>query len=273
MKKTLEGLLNQAERQRNAGECHEALNTFLKAAEFAKQLEDFPSVAHALYRAGVTAKLFVRRKSDSKYRDALSYLRAARDLFEELGEMEEVGKIYRDIAVTHDYAKQKAAALENFARAVEILQKGGWDGELALTYDKLGLHFYIYNDLETAQRYLDKSFEFFQKAPRGFYQAISWQDYAKLLCKQGRYTAAIDWAEQSLSWYQADHDGVVYQRKIAQLYGMLSVLYHLDGREKMAKKFAVNYERLLKSFDGEVAEVLRQELSNLFNHEVQDPGN
>lgn len=270
MKTTLEGLLEEAERERNAGKTEAALNSFLRAAELAKQQEEFDQVAHALYRAGVTAKLFVMRESDSKYRDALNYLRAAKDLYSEQGKEDEVGKIFRDIAVTHDYARQKAAALESFAEAVRIFQKNGLDGELALTYDKIGLHYCNYNDLETAKKYLDKSFEFFQKAPRGFYQAISWQDYAKLLSKMGQTESAIEWAEQSLSWYQADHDGAVYQRKIAQLYGLLSVLYDLSGREKLAKNFALRYEQLLKTFDPEISQVLRQELAETLTNEVQD---
>lgn len=273
MKKTLEGLLSEAEQERNNGRVKTALSLFLRAAELAKQEEEFDQVAHALYRAGVTAKLFVSRGSDSMYRDALNYLRAARDLYSELGDKENEAKIYRDIAVTHDYARQRAAALENYARAVEICQKAGFDGELALTYDKIGLHYCIYNDLETAKKYLSKSFEFFQKAPRGFYQAISWQDYAKLLAKMGETESAIEWAEQSLSWYQADHDGVVYRRKIAQLYGLLSVLYDLSGREKLAKKSAQQYEQLLKTFDPEISQLLRQELAGALTDEVQDINN
>jgi len=273
MKKTLEGLLQKAEVKRNAGLATEALSLFLKSAELAKQDEDYQGVAHSLYRAGVTAKLFIRSAQDTKYRDAIQFLLAAKDLFTEQGNEVEVGKVYRDIAITHDYARQKSAALESFTRAVTIFQKIGADGELALTYAKIGLHYAINNDTATAKQFYDQSSKYFQRAPSGFYQAIYWQDYAKLLAKLNEVKSAIDWAEQSLSWYDADHDGVVFQRKVAQLYGLLSVLYDLDGREKLAKNYATRYERLLKTIDPEVVLSLRQELAQVFPDEASNTAN
>ena len=101
----------------------------------------------------------------------------------------------------------------------------------------------------------------------GFYQATTWLDYARVLAKDNDNQDAIEWAEQSLSWYEADHEKETFNRRRAQLYGMLSILYDKSGEDKLARKHASTHEKLLKRFDAGVSQVLRDELRNTFNDE------
>lgn len=268
MKKTLEGLLKKADHLRNSAKVEEAIKAYLELVDFSKQSEEFYYTARALHLAGVSAIASVSRPNSTKYRDAQKYFQTAEKVYREIEVEDYLGDLFRDMAVVNDYARLKVEALKYFQKSVEELESSNNIGSLAMTYDKLGLHYYLYNDLLTAKKYIKKALGLFRQDPsRGYYQATTWMDYAKVLAREGEMSESIEWAEQSLDWYQADHDGETFNRRKAQLYGILSILYDQEGREKQAKTFASRHEKLLKQFDPETTQILRDELRNIIKDE------
>ncbi|MEX1123849.1 MAG: tetratricopeptide repeat protein [Patescibacteria group bacterium] len=268
MKKTLEGLLEKADNLRHSARTDEAIRTYLEAAEVAKQAEEYQVVAQSLRLAGVAARKSISRADSSIFRDVNSYFQAAEQLYKQLGDNEGLGELYRDMAVANDNAGQKTTALNYYQQSIELLEKSGSPGALAITYDKLGLHYYKFGDNQTAITHIKKALELFKDDPtQGFFQATTWLDYAKVLTRSGQTAEAVDWAEQSLSWFEADHDNETYNQRRAQLYGLLSVLYDQIGREKSAKDFARHYEKLLKTFSPATAQALREELKQVLTND------
>lgn len=268
MKKTLKGLWDKAEILRNNAMVEDAIKMYLEIAEISKQSEEFEYTARALHMAGVSAKESVSKPDSTKFRDAIKYFLAAEEIYKELNLNNGLGNLYRDVAITNDYAGVRIEALKYFQKSIEILEKYDNIGSLAVTYDKLGIHHYLYNDLDSAKKYIKRAMDLFKQDPiNGFYQATTWLDYAKVLAKENDTKSAMEWAEQSLDWYEADHEKETYNRRRAQLYGMLSVLYDKSRQDKTAKKYATRYEKLLKHFDVGAMQVLRDELKNIFNNE------
>jgi len=265
MKKTLERLWGRADILRNNAKVEDAIKAYLEIAEISKQSEEFKYTAKALHMAGVSAKESVSKPDSTKFRDANKYFQAAEQVYKELNLGEKLGDLYRDIAITNDYAGLRVDALKYFQKSIESLEKYNNVGSLAIAYDKLGVHHYLRNDLDTAKKYIKKAMELFKQDPtHGFHQATTWLDYAKVLAKDNDTQNAVEWAEQSLSWYEADHDKETFNRRKAQLYGMLSVLYDKSRKDKLAKNYSSRYEKLLKYFDPEASQVLRDELRNIF---------
>ena len=261
-------MLKKADHLRNSAKIEEAIKAYLELADISKQSEEFYYTARALHLAGVSAIASVSRSDSTKYRDAQIYFQMAEKIYREIAVEDYLGDLYRDIAVINDYARLRVEALRYFQKSVEKLENSNNIKSLAMTYDKLGWHHYLYHDLVSAKKYIEKALDLFKQDPAsGYYQATTWMDYAKILAKEGEIKESIEWAEQSLDWYQADHDGETFNRRKAQLYGILSVLYDQDGREKQAKTFVSRHEKLLKQFDSAAAQILREELSNMIKDE------
>lgn len=259
----------EADKLRHNAQTSSAIKAYLRAAEMAKEAGNFTVASRALHLAGVSAKTAVTRPESSKLRDALTYFTAASLLYKEVGDNKHLGDLYRDVAVIYDYASMRSQAIKYYQKSVECLEKEGLSSYLALTYGKMGLHYYIHGDIETAKQYMSKSLDLFRDVRvHGYFQATVWLDYARILASAGDNEEAIEWAEQSLSWYLADHNGETFDRRRSQLYGLLSILYDIVGKSKLAKDYALKYEKLLKGFDPEAQMVIRKQLKETFDYEV-----
>ncbi|MEX1051905.1 MAG: tetratricopeptide repeat protein [Patescibacteria group bacterium] len=261
---TLEGRFQQADSLRNNARVEEAIAEYLEIARLAEQDGLMLLAARAMQMAGVSAKEAVSRPDSTKFRDALKYFQAAELLFRQEQSLEDLGNLYRDLAIIHDYAGLGAQALAYFQQSLELLEKTDSTAALAITYDKLGLHFFKKNDLEAALAYINRAFEIFKRdRGHGFYQATTMLDLARVLTKKGDDLEAMDWATQSLSWYEADHGAERYDRRRAQLYGLLSILYDRLGEDKKAHESAQKFEKLVREFDIEAGRVLRHDLEEV----------
>lgn len=261
---TLEGRIQQADNLRNDARVEEAITEYLAIAQLADQEGQTRLVARAMQMAGVSAKESVSRPDSTKFRDALKYFQVAEQLFIQEQAQESLGDLYRDMAIIHDYAGLGARALPYFQKSIELLEKSSAVSSLAITYDKLGLHFFKKNDLTAALDYINRALELFRRdRGNGFFQATTMLDLARVLTKKGDYLAAMDWAMQSLSWYEADHGAEHYQRRRAQLYGLLSILYDRLGETKKAHESAQKFEKLVRTFDVEAGRVLRHDLEEV----------
>ncbi len=261
---TLEGRFRHADNLRNDARVDEAITEYLEIARLAEHDGEMLLAARAMHMAGVSAKESVNKPDSTKFRDALKYFQAAELLFTQEQALDDLGALYRDLAIIHDYAGLKSQALPYFQKSIELLEKTDAIDALAITYDKLGLHFFKKNDLGTALNYINRALELFRQGRgHGFFQATTMLDLARVLTKKGEYLEALDWASQSLSWYEADHNGESHKRRLAQLYGLLSVLYDQTGRGKLAKENAIRFEKLLKTFEPAAAQVLRDDLQEV----------
>ncbi len=259
-----EGRFQRADNLRNNAKVDDAITEYLEIARLAEADGAMPLAARAVHLAGVSAMQSVMSSDSTKFRDALKYFRAAEQMFSQERSLRDLGNLYRDIAMLHDHTALTTQALPYFQKSIELLEKTDAISELAITYDKLGLHFFKKNDLDAATDYINRAMELFRRdRGSGFFQATAMLDLARVLAKKGQYLEAMDWATQSLSWYEADHGDEHYDRRRAQLYGLLSILYDQLGEDKKAHESAQQFEKLVREFDIEAGRVLRHDLEEV----------
>ena len=232
----------------------------------ARDAKNVPVIARAIHLAGVSCKESVADINSSYYRDAKKYFEAAIILFKQLNDTTGLGAVYRDAAMAADYASDSSAALENFQKSIETLNKikDEAPAELGMTLVKLGLHFYRQNDLTAAEKFVFRGLQYLRQDPTaGFYYATALYERAKLLFKQNKMVESLEQAEESLSWFEADHGAEEYGRRLAQLHGLLAVLSQNLSHTEQAKTYLQEYQHHLGELDPLVAKVLEKDLARL----------
>lgn len=254
-------LFLRADKLRNNAHVEEAVAAYLEIASLAHEQSQTILEAKAIHRAGVSAKEAVTGRETTAYRDALQYYQQALTLYKNLNDNALLGVVYRDMAIANDYAHDPATAIVNFQKSLELLESADDPGQLAITYDKLGLHLLLTGNQAGAEAHMKKALELFRQDPdAGFFRATTLYDYARVLTAKQDYSLALEQALESLSWFEADHDLEQYQRRQAQLYGLLSIIQAKLNDDKAVKHYWKLFESVTATFDPRALQVLRQDL-------------
>ena len=257
-------LLAQADRLRDSARVDEAINAYKEIAGLATDNHELFFKARALHLAGVSAKEAVLSKDSSYYRDALAFFTAAEQGYRSLGDQVRLGSLYRDIAIVADYANDFQVAINYFQKAIEILESTEAYGELAVTYDKLGVHYYKQNLVAEAEPFNDKALKLFKQEPTaGFYRATTLFDGARIKFRIGNFERSLELAEESLGWFRADHPETNYTRRLTQIIGLLSAAENELGNQSKAQRYYRQYQDLLKGFNPLAARVIEKDLQEL----------
>lgn len=257
-------LLAQADRLRDNAEIDEAINAYKEIAQLATDAHETYFKARAWHLAGVSAKAAVINIDSSYYRDALNFFAQAEALYITLSDQTLLGALYRDIAICGDYAGDSQTAVNYFQKAIEVLEPTESYGELAITYDKLGLHFSKLGQPQEGLAFIDKALQLLKKEPTaGFYRATTLFDGAKIQIRLGNFDRALELAEESLGWFEADHPNRDYARRRAQLFGVLAAIKNELGEQKAAEQYYQKYQELLKNFDPLAVKVIEKDLQFL----------
>jgi tetratricopeptide (TPR) repeat protein len=261
-----ENLFLQADNFRNSARVKEAIAAYEDIASLAQEEHMLDLQARALHMAGVSAKESVTDQKSSYYRDAQNYFDLATKIYQQIDDQVGLGDVYRDRAITADYAGDSVMAEEYFTKSLEILKQTEAVDHLAITYDKLGVHFFKLGQLNEAEEKINQALELVHQTPlAGFVLATILLDLARVLYKKGDFRGAKTRAEESLSWFEADHDQEKYDRRLAQLYSLMSLIQAQLNQDQSAKSFWQKYQNLLVSFDSEAIHVLQKDLENLGN--------
>lgn len=259
-------LLSQADRLRDSAEIDEAISAYKEIAQLATDAHETYFKARAWHSAGVSAKAAVINIDSSYYRDALNFFAHAEALYITLGDQTMLGALYRDIASCGDYAGDSQTAVNYFQKAIEVLESTEAFGELAVTYDKLGLHYYKQNLAAQAEPFNDKALKLFKQEPTaGFYRATTLFDGAKIQFRLGNLERALEMAEESLGWFRADHPETNFTRRLAQIFGLLSAVENELGNQSKAQEYYRQYQDLLKGFNPLAIKVIEKDLQELAN--------
>lgn len=258
-------LFLQAENLRNNGQTLDAITAYQEIAALANSEDELAQKSQALYLAGVSAQGAISSASSAFFPQTLEFYQQAETLFHQLGDTESLGNLYRDIAIASDKASNFNRALLNFQKSIEILEKIQAYSALAITFDKLGMHYYQLGKYSEALEFISKAELYFSKDPsNGFWRATSFYDKAKILKKMGRDEEALVAAEGALGWFSSEHDQP-YNQRLAQILGLLSVLYRLVGNEKKARQSREKMQDYLRELSPYVVEAIQSEIKQLSN--------
>lgn len=259
----LEEAFERAQRLRGNGKVEEAVLLYQDIATLSLEAKNETQAATALHMAGDAIKMTINHQKQSKFRAASEYFSRAYALFGSVNAKDKQGAVLRDIAIAADKTGNYSLALESFQRSLEILAEVDEPAELAITYDKLGLHFTHTGEPSKALPYMDKAFELLRQAPtHGFYRATTHLDRAVTYFKLRNFEEALKDAETALGWFEADHGGSTYNVRQAQTTALLALIYEQIGNVKQSRHCFERSGRLLKSFDEAVAARIKTEIED-----------
>jgi tetratricopeptide (TPR) repeat protein len=256
-----EELFNQADNLRNDAKITEAVKAYSKIVELSESKNETLISARAWHMAGVSASLGVGAE-DEYFRSALASYSHAEKAYASLKDKPGLGALCRDIGVVYLKVKNFTDAKIWLEKSTEILKQTEEYGQLGISYDKLANFFLENGDTSSAMENYSEALKTFDLEPTaGFFRATTFYDYAKAYAKTGDSERATELAEESLSWFMADHAAEKYNYRLAELNGLLSVLYFQLGRNKQAKEVAEKFELLIKDMPSEVQRNLMNSLS------------
>lgn len=257
-----EDLFSQADNFRNDAKVSEAVRAYLDIVRLASEEHEQSYKARAYHLAGVSAKEAVNAATSSYYRDAIKLFDEAEKLYRQLGDDISLGDLYRDRAIINDYAGKLNEAIPNFQKAIEILEREKAAAKLAITYDKLGLHFYLQGQYQEAKNYMEKARQTIRQEPTaGFFASTILLDLSRVEYKLGNYHEALEFAEESLSWFEAEHPGESYKRRLAQLSALIALIHSKLGQKEQASTYVERFELLIREFDPAAARILQAEIA------------
>ncbi len=260
---TIQEMFLAADNFRNNAQVDKAVSAYVYISEVAKEQGDMPSIARALHMAGVSLKEDVLGEG-SRLRDAIDYFKQAERVYSKTEDKVGLGALYRDCGIILDYAGRFEEAEPWLKKSIEILEQTDAIEHLGISTDKLGLHYLKSGKVDEAEKEIVKGIELLKQKPEaGFFYATALYDLSRVLFKQKRYEDAKSAAEESLSWFEADHDQEQYGRRKAQLYGILSLIYDKVGDDKKARQAGDDYEDLSGKLDSEAEKVLEKDLEEL----------
>lgn len=250
----------RAQKLRDNGKVAEATLLYSDIATVALEQSNKAQAASAYHMAGDAVKMTIGPGQESKFRAAGEFFSKAYALFESIKQVDRQGAVLRDIAIAADKAGKSAIALESFQRSIELLSQTEDVAELAITYDKLGLHFTRQGVPEQALPYIDKALDLFRQAPtNGFYRATTLLDRGVTQLTLKNFAAATEDGEAALGWYKADHGGPSYDVRKTQCATLLSLAYQALGDQKRSDEYLKQSNALLKKLDAEVAGTIQAE--------------
>lgn len=259
-------LFHQADNLRNDAQVDKAIAAYQDIATLAEQEGKLAEKARALHMAGVSAKESVADNKGKYYELASNFYSQAVPLYKQANDDEGLGAVYRDMGITADYARDYPVAIYFFQKSIETLERAESYGHLAITYDKLGLHFYKQGRLEEALSHMDKALDLFRRdAHPGFFKATTLYDKARVLFKLKRFDESLDLAQESLSWYEADHDKERYDRRLAQLHSLMSLIYLEQDKKDQSQLHWKKANTLMTNFDPMAVSVLKKDIEELEN--------
>lgn len=262
--KTFEELFLEADNFRNNGKVDEAVQAYAVIVEKAQKDNAVPEAARAMQMSAASINSSLNLQTISRYKDSLNYLNKAVSLYRSLNDQVNIGGSYRDMGIAAGKVRDQKA-IEYFDKAIAVLEKTDDLGQLAITYDKLGVYYARGGELDQAIANINKALALYDKTSfANFFRATTLYDKARVLILQKKYQESINFALEALSWFQADHDEEQYQERICEISGLIGLSYNALGQEKEAKDYLTSYQAALKKMDAAVVQVLESELSKLF---------
>lgn len=251
----------RAARLRDNGKVAEAILMYQDLATLAQEEHNTTLAAEAHHMAGNAVKMTIAHGEESRFRAASEFFSKAYALYRSIGDVTQQGAVLRDIAIAADKAGRFSIATESFQRSIEILSQSDDTAQLAITYDKLGRHFLRTGQPQQALPYMDKALDMLRQTPAsGFFWATTLFDRALVKCALRDFAGAREDAEDALSWFAADHDGATYDVRRAESMRLLSFILERQGDKKQAERYLAAANKLLRTFDTEVAARFQSEV-------------
>ncbi|MEN7549482.1 tetratricopeptide repeat protein [Rapidithrix thailandica] len=204
-----------------------------KALEQARKIFYLHGQAHAVINMG----RYYRNKGN--FPEALKHLLEALRLYEQDGDLAQVGHSYTDIGVVHNMNGSKDLCLKNFLKAKEVFEKLGNKKGIAHSYNNLGiLHEYNGED-SLALAYYQKALEIKKELGNKQEIGVSLNNLGGFYNDQNDYSKAIQYYEEALNYFKESSHPI----GLISTYSSMANTYLSFHQPGIAKKY---YEQALE---------------------------
>jgi tetratricopeptide (TPR) repeat protein/predicted Ser/Thr protein kinase len=219
------------------GDYPQALEKYSAAAAVRQQLKDDRGEATSLKNRARTLLAM------SRPREAEPDLRAARKIYERIGDRNGLADVMNDFGVLQERRGAYSDALRDYQAALKIRRGLGDERLLAQSYDNVGYIYYVAGEYDNAAVYWKEALRLREKIGEKGGIILSMQNIGFLQTAQGRWTEALKSFLEALERSRA----IDFRNAMAVSYGNVGILQHYQGR----------YEAALTSFE-EALGILKQ---------------
>lgn len=256
-------LTQKADNYRNNGQVDLALGTYLAIEKSAGLDKKTDSQAYATLMAGVAATLAVKDFNSSYYQYASGSFRKAFYFYKITNGNVGKGVVCREAGNLALNVKEFDQAREAFDQSIHIL-------EIEESFAQLGLSIIRKATLEAhfnksmALDLFERGITTLKKEPTaGVNLAEALYEKAVFLFKDSSLPEAEEVIKTSQSWFEAKHSGKEYIYDQTRVYGLLYVIYWVNGRKDDMSRFWKLFGQGLAKMDVLVAQIVKNEVDEM----------
>lgn len=257
--------LNRLEKKatdfRNNGQIDKAVEVYDQLAAQYTLRGDTTHAAGMVHMIGVTYKV------GNRTQESLSKLDEAKKMYEQAGDAVGAGCSLRDIAITHAYSGDYDAAELILMQSINQLKTTSNQDELALSHIKLGENYLKKGDLVSANEWIAVGWNVLESSDHVDYKITATMHRAELAYAELDHEKAEKLCRQAIDMIRAHHGEKLHKRRVAQLYGLLS-LSKIARQEKSSEELDMT-RYYLSQLDDDSRQYLLQKtvLKDLPDHE------
>jgi tetratricopeptide (TPR) repeat protein len=212
-------MMEEAARLRDNGIGSRAAELYERAFQRFSALGKQQEAAEALHMAGVSYK--VANDIDA----ASTTLEEAAHLHTMNGNPLGIGRVYRDLGITWEYAGDFQRASQWLVQSIEALKDMSSPAELGISEAKLGLVKMKEGDLDASHRLLTCGLQRVREAGHWFYEMTALLHLAEFEVESHQYSEAVTTLEACLGLIHENEAATREDRRLAQIYGLRAWAY------------------------------------------------
>ncbi len=246
---------------RNNGQVDKAVEVYDQLAAQYTLRGDTTHAAGMVHMIGVTYKVGNRTEQ------SLTKLDEAKNMYEKSGDPVGAGRALIDIAITHAYSGDYDAAELILMQSIAQLKTTDAEEELALSQVKLGENYLKKDDLVSANEWVAQGWSILSGSENIDYKVTAIMHRAELAYAELDHARAEKLCRQAIEMIRAHHGEKLHKRRMAQLYGLLS-LSKIARQEKSSEETDMTHYYLSQLDEGSRNYLLtRTQLNELPNKE------
>lgn len=187
-----QGLFNKAQKERGEEHLEEAIKSYTQARDKAKEEDNKWLAAECQHMIGVI------KYQQEKYVEAEGNLQIAKKEFEELGDQDLLGAVWRDLGLVAFEQKDYPKARERVEQSIGVLKGGNKLGHLGISQVKLGLVLAAQEQYLKAEEMIREGIVSIEKSEDRFFASIAYHNLAQVQKEQGKKEEAVASAQKSL---------------------------------------------------------------------------
>lgn len=202
----------EAQLLRNNGEIELALKKYLAVRQKASEEGNQEMASECLHMIGVA------HYQEGKYPDAIKNLTAALSEFQEQGEENLSGAVFRDLGLVALRMQDLSLAEQYMKQSIEVFQKAGNIGHEGISRVKLGNIYADRKIFNAALSAISEGISLLEQTTEYFFLSSAYFDLAKVYKEDGKISDAKDAAQKSqsvLNTFAQEHQFIERRRALS----------------------------------------------------------